>query len=43
MKLRDSRDSPQQMVNSPILIADNVGDVIGEAVSQNFKTYTELI
>lgn len=31
-KLRDSRVSPKQMVNSPILIADNVGDVLGEAV-----------
>ncbi len=31
-KLRDSRDNPKQMVNSPILIADNVGDVLGEAV-----------
>ncbi|UJR21732.1 hypothetical protein I4U23_024807 [Adineta vaga] len=29
-KLRDSRD-PQKMVNSPILIADNVGDILGEA------------
>ncbi len=31
-KLRDSRDNPKQMVNSPLLIADNVGDVLGEAV-----------
>jgi len=31
-KLRDSRESPKQMVNSPILIADNVGDILGEAV-----------
>lgn len=31
-KLRDSRVNPKQMVNSPILIADNVGDVLGEAV-----------
>jgi len=30
-KLRDSRDNPQKMVNSPLLIADNVGDVLGEA------------
>ena len=30
-KLRDSRD-PKRMVNSPLLIADNVGDVLGEAV-----------
>jgi protein NDRG1 len=30
-KLRDSRENPKQMVNSPILIADNVGDVLGEA------------
>jgi protein NDRG1 len=29
--LRDSRNSPQKMVNSPLLIADNVGDVLGEA------------
>ncbi|CAF0720418.1 unnamed protein product [Adineta ricciae] len=29
-KLRDSRD-PQKMVNSPILIADNAGDILGEA------------
>jgi hypothetical protein len=34
-KLRDSRDNPQKMVNSPILIADNVGDVLGEAVRIN--------
>jgi hypothetical protein len=31
-KLRDSRENPKQMVNSPILIADNVGDILGEAV-----------
>jgi len=30
-KLCESRD-PQKMVNSPILIADNVGDILGEAV-----------
>ncbi|CAF0954406.1 unnamed protein product [Adineta steineri] len=30
-KLRESRDNPQKMVNSPILIADNVGDILGEA------------
>lgn len=30
-RLRDSRNNPQKMVNSPILIADNVGDVLGEA------------
>jgi len=30
-KLRDSRENPKQMVNSPILIADNVGDILGEA------------
>jgi len=29
-RLRDSR-GPQKMVNSPILIADNVGDILGEA------------
>jgi hypothetical protein len=31
-RLRESRNNPQKMVNSPLLIADNVGDVLGEAV-----------
>lgn len=31
-RLRESRNNPQKMVNSPMLIADNVGDVLGEAV-----------
>jgi hypothetical protein len=38
-RLRDSRNNPQKMVNSPLLIADNIGDVLGEAVrdkKQNF-------
>ncbi|CAF0801370.1 unnamed protein product [Adineta ricciae] len=30
-RLRDSRNNPQKMVNSPLLIADDVGDVLGEA------------
>lgn len=30
-RLRESRNSPQKMVNSPMLLADNVGDVLGEA------------
>jgi protein NDRG1 len=30
-RLRESRNNPQKMVNSPLLIADNVGDVLGEA------------
>ncbi|CAF3364676.1 unnamed protein product [Rotaria sp. Silwood1] len=30
-RLRESRSSPQKMVNSPMLLADNVGDVLGEA------------
>jgi len=30
-RLRESRNNPQKMVNSPMLIADNVGDVLGEA------------
>jgi len=30
-RLRDARNNPQKMVNSPLLIADNVGDVLGEA------------
>ncbi|CAF1042754.1 unnamed protein product [Rotaria sordida] len=29
--LRTSRNNPQKMVNSPLLIVDNVGDVLGEA------------
>lgn len=36
-RLRDSRNNPQKMVNSPILIADNVGDVLGEAVRRRKK------
>jgi hypothetical protein len=31
-RLRESRNNPQKMVNSPLLIADNVGDILGEAV-----------
>jgi hypothetical protein len=31
-RLRESRNNPQKMVNSPMLVADNVGDVLGEAV-----------
>jgi hypothetical protein len=34
-RLRESRNNPQKMVNSPLLIADNVGDVLGEAVRNN--------
>ncbi|CAF1549321.1 unnamed protein product [Rotaria magnacalcarata] len=30
-RLRTSRDNPQKMVNSPLLVADNVGDILGEA------------
>lgn len=30
-RLRESRNNPQKMVNSPMLVADNVGDVLGEA------------
>ncbi|CAF1303590.1 unnamed protein product [Adineta steineri] len=30
-RLREARNNPQKMVNSPLLIADNVGDVLGEA------------
>jgi len=30
-RLRESRNNPQKMVNSPLLVADNVGDIIGEA------------
>jgi hypothetical protein len=37
-KLCESRD-PQKMVNSPILIADNVGDILGEAVRINKKNF----
>ena len=39
-KLRDSRD-PQKMVNSPILIADNAGDILGEAVSRRLIPHYE--
>ena len=35
-RLRDSRNNPQKMVNSPLLIADDVGDVLGEAVRHEF-------
>ncbi len=45
-KLRDSRENPKQMVNSPILIADNVGDVLGEAVRMpifNTKFFVPLV
>ncbi len=38
-RLRESRNNPQKMVNSPLLIADNVGDVLGEAVRRRKKTY----
>lgn len=31
-RLRESRNNPQKMVNSPLLVADDVGDVLGEAV-----------
>lgn len=31
-RLRTSRDNPQKMVNSPFLVVDNAGDVLGEAV-----------
>ena len=31
-KLRDARNNQQKMVNSPLLIVDHVGDVLGEAV-----------
>ena len=31
-KLREARHDPSKMVNSPLLVADNVGDVLGEAV-----------
>ena len=31
-RLRESRNNPQKMVNSPMLVADNVGDILGEAV-----------
>jgi hypothetical protein len=34
-RLRESRNNPQKMVNSPLLTADNVGDVLGEAVRRN--------
>jgi hypothetical protein len=34
-RLRESRNNPQKMVNSPLLTADNVGDVLGEAVRIN--------
>ncbi|UJR27674.1 hypothetical protein I4U23_008953 [Adineta vaga] len=30
-RLRESRNNPQKMVNSPLLVADDVGDVLGEA------------
>ncbi|CAF1058528.1 unnamed protein product [Rotaria sordida] len=30
-RLREARNNPQKMVNSPMLVADNVGDVLGEA------------
>ncbi|CAF3360061.1 unnamed protein product [Rotaria socialis] len=30
-RLRESRNNPQKMVNSPMLLADNIGDVLGEA------------
>lgn len=30
-RLRESRNNPLKMVNSPMLLADNVGDVLGEA------------
>ncbi|CAF2350363.1 unnamed protein product [Rotaria sp. Silwood2] len=30
-RLRESRNNPQKMVNSPMLLADNVGDILGEA------------
>ncbi len=33
-RLRESRNNPQKMVNSPMLTVDNVGDVIGEAVGK---------
>ncbi len=38
-RLRESRNNPQKMVNSPLLIADNVGDVLGEAVRRRKKIY----
>jgi hypothetical protein len=41
-RLRDSRNNPQKMVNSPLLIADNVGDVLGEAVRRRRKTTNKL-
>ena len=31
-QLRIARNSPVKMVNSPFLVVDNAGDVIGEAV-----------
>lgn len=36
-RLCDSRNNPQKMVNSPLLIADNIGDVLGEAVRRKTK------
>jgi len=38
-RLRESRNNPQKMVNSPLLIADNVGDVLGEAVRRREKKH----
>ena len=40
-RLRDSRNNPQKMVNSPMLVADNVGDILGEAVSKQ-KPYPSV-
>jgi hypothetical protein len=40
-RLRESRNNPQKMVNSPLLIADNVGDVLGEAVRNKAKIFSK--
>ncbi len=42
-RLRESRNNPQKMVNSPILIADNVGDVLGEAVRNKLSNKNKII
>jgi hypothetical protein len=41
-KLRDSRD-PQKLVNSPMLVADNVGDILGEAVRRRIAMWIDLL